>query len=94
MELVASAIGQVAWLAAEKKLSVEAQVPDDAPDFCGDREKLLRTLVNLLGNAHKFTPECGKVEVLVRLDESEQQLVFGVHDTGEGIPKEAWANLR
>ena len=92
-DLVASAIRQVAWLAAEKGLSVDALVPDGVPEFPGDGDKLRRTLVNLLGNAHKFTPEGGKVEVIVRMDEHEQELIFGVHDTGEGIPSEAFGRI-
>jgi two-component system sensor histidine kinase/response regulator len=92
-DLVASAIEQVAWLAEEKGLSVDVEVPDDAPGFAGDVEKLRRTLVNLLGNAHKFTPQGGKIQVLVRVAEDTRQLTFGVRDSGEGIPKAAFARI-
>jgi hypothetical protein len=57
----------------------------------GDRDKMLRTLVNLLGNAIKFTPERGTVSVEVQC--SEDSLLFCVVDTGEGIPEEAFERI-
>jgi signal transduction histidine kinase len=52
---------------------------------------MLRTLVNLLGNAIKFTPERGTVSVEVQC--SEDSLLFCVVDTGEGIPEEAFERI-
>jgi signal transduction histidine kinase len=92
-ELASSATGQVAWLAEQKELSVRVSLPDDLPAFTGDVEKLRRVLVNLLGNAVKFTPTGGSVEVLAKPDETGAELLFGVRDTGEGIPKEAFGRI-
>src|ERR1019366_5710165 len=55
-ELVASAIRQVASLAEDKRLQLNRQIAPDLPPLQGDETKLLRTLINLLGNAIKFTP--------------------------------------
>ncbi len=53
---------------------------------CGDERKLRQVLINLLGNAVKFTPS-GEVHLLVERRE-EEQVYFEVKDTGPGIPKE------
>lgn len=53
-------------------------------DFPADRLKLERIASNLLGNALKFTPAGGRIDVTVHADESE--LVLCVADNGPGIP--------
>jgi PAS domain S-box-containing protein len=100
-ELAAEALRQVALLAREKGVTLE-----DASDAGGegevpvraDREKLLRTLVNLLGNAIKFTPPGGKVTLHAETDGGEVagtacEARFSVTDTGEGIPEEALGRI-
>lgn len=52
-----------------------------------DPEKLENILFNLLGNAFKYTPEGGHVDLRVRFGKN-QQVRFEVEDTGPGIPKE------
>lgn len=85
-ELIASAVEQVASLLKEKKLTLNQQI--NCVTAHGDENKLRRTLVNLLGNAIKFTPSGGTVTIDVRPDETKQFLRFSVSDTGEGIPAE------
>lgn len=53
----------------------------------GDSTRLRQVLVNLVGNAVKFTDE-GEVEVRVLPGSAEDTLVFSVRDTGIGIPEE------
>jgi signal transduction histidine kinase len=93
LALVEEAIRQVAALAAEKKLTLARDVGADAPSFSGDEDKLQRTLVNLLGNAIKFTPTGGKVTTSVRWDASANVVCFSVWDTGIGIPREAFERI-
>ncbi len=50
--------------------------------------KLKRVLMNLLGNAVKFTQEKGTIEYSVRYISSEKKIHFSVRDNGIGIPKE------
>jgi two-component system sensor histidine kinase/response regulator len=90
-DLVAVAVGQVAQLAASSKLALHQDVPADLPKFAGDENKLRRTLVNLLGNSIKFTPEGGSVTVGAKLD--SDSLRFSVTDTGEGIPAEDFSRI-
>ncbi|EOS64810.1 PAS domain S-box protein [Oscillibacter sp. 1-3] len=59
--------------------------------FLGDGMRISQVLINLLGNAVKFTPERGRVTLSVREDSAggEEALVrFAVSDTGIGIAKE------
>lgn len=61
----------------------------------GDDNRLQQILVNLIGNAIKFTPQ-GRVEVNISLKEEHQQdvlLLFEVRDTGLGIDVENQKNL-
>ena len=91
--LVAGAIAQVASLAVDKNLALAQQIAPTAPNFPGDEDKLRRTLVNLLGNALKFTPRGGTVTVTVQKSETANELLFAVRDTGEGIPPDAFAHI-
>lgn len=86
--LIAQACTQVTLLAAAEDLTLTPEIASGLPDFPGDEEKLRRTLVNLIGNAIKFTPQGGTVTVGVSCG-SAQDLLFFVRDTGEGIPADA-----
>jgi len=65
-----------------KRLRLESTVPSDCSAW-GDRERVVRALGNLLGNALKFTPEGGRIGVHVRCEGGE--LRFDVSDSGPGI---------
>ena len=70
-------------LAATKGLDLIVTVPSDAPLCFGDGKRLTQCLVNLTGNALKFTRE-GHVEI--RVEVQGDDLLFAVSDTGIGIP--------
>jgi signal transduction histidine kinase len=92
-DLVASAVSQVGYLAESNGLTLVQQIDPDLPLFQGDADMLRRTLVNLLGNAIKFTPAGCTVTVTVHQDEDGRSLLFAVTDTGEGIPAEAFGRI-
>ncbi len=77
--------------ACEKGLEFILDVDPEAPSLlCGDPGRLRQILINLAGNALKFTSE-GEVSVGVSLlheDEDKATLRFRVNDTGIGIPKD------
>jgi signal transduction histidine kinase len=77
-------------LAVEKGLEFSTDVPDDLPPALGDSRRLTQCLMNLAGNAIKFTKR-GRVEIGVHLD--GDQLIYRVVDTGIGIPKEELENV-
>jgi len=83
-EVVDEAIGTVATVARQKGLNLEVRVPA-AIKLTTDRKRLLQCLINLLGNAVKFT-EQGKITVLAK--ESQGFLELSVIDTGIGISRE------
>lgn len=58
-----------------------------------DNRRLKQILVNLLGNAVKFTPEGGKIDVQVEADVDKQVVHFIVTDTGIGIPSDQLSRL-
>ncbi len=86
--LIAQACTQVTLLAAAENLTLTPEIAPDLSEFQGDEDKLRRTLVNLMGNAIKFTPRGGTVTVGVSCG-SANDLLFFVRDTGEGIPADA-----
>ena len=91
--LVAAAIRQVAWLAASDNLTLTEKIAADLPPLRGDENKLRRTLVNLLGNAIKFTPPGGTITIEAGHNAETHSVVFSVSDTGEGIPAEAFERI-
>jgi signal transduction histidine kinase len=84
-EVVDTVRASLRSLAADKGLEFVADVPDELPPAWGDGKRLTQCLMNLAGNALKFTRE-GRVEIGVRVD--GDHLVYRVSDTGIGIPKD------
>jgi signal transduction histidine kinase len=75
---------------AERGLSLEVNVPTDL-SARADRDKAEQVLLNLLGNAVKFTARGGRVRVAASLDgkgdsSSARRVRLMVEDTGIGIP--------
>lgn len=73
----------VAPQAAARDLHLEVQIPDDLPRLEGDADLIRQVLLNLLGNALKFTPTGGRVVLSAREDSATVRLA--VADSGPGI---------
>ncbi len=90
IELTAQAIDIVKYKASEKGLEMLLNIQSGMPRFIVvDPIRLKQVLVNLLGNAVKFT-EKGEVELKVEFSKTNQQrgsFHFSVRDTGIGIEK-------
>ena len=69
-------------LAAEKGLMLNVALPHDLPVGRGDERRLTQVLMNLVGNAIKFT-EAGEVKIEVQI--SDEGFLILVTDTGPGI---------
>lgn len=74
-------------VAIEKGLVFHLAVLQDPLIVHADRDKVGQVLMNLIGNAIKFTPSGGNVEVELGGEEAEAAMVR-ITDTGEGIPPE------
>jgi GAF domain-containing protein len=81
-EVVHAVVTQVESLAAEKGLILQATVAPDLPAGRGDERRLAQVLLNLVGNALKFT-EVGSVRIVAHRD--GDAFVVAVADTGPGI---------
>ena len=75
--------------AISKGLQLHLDVAADVPEcVLGDRKRLAQALLNLLGNAVKFTQQ-GSVTLAVRREPGQAEMLrFQVRDTGMGIPPE------
>lgn len=84
-------IDQISFKANEKKIELFAVVEETIPQILiGDEGRLIQIMINLVGNAVKFTQE-GEVVFKVEVDHqigSEISLHFMVEDSGIGIPTE------
>jgi GAF domain-containing protein len=72
-------------LAGAKSLALTTEVATDLPHGFGDEQRLSQVLLNLVGNAIKFTDR-GEVRVTARF--TDGQFLISVRDTGPGIPLE------
>jgi len=72
-------------MAAEKHISLEVASADASVTVWADRDKVTQVLMNLIGNAVKFTPSHGKVAVAIQRS-GDEWVQISVADTGLGIP--------
>ncbi|MCP4660847.1 MAG: response regulator [bacterium] len=95
-ESIADVMRIVAVASGRKELEVRWEAAEGVPDtFLGDPGRLRQILINLLGNAVKFTD---RGEVVLRVepesaDAGDVVLHFSVSDTGIGIPAEQLASI-
>jgi len=90
-EIAAKALDQVKGLALEHGHDLVNEVPPDGLTVQADEDLLRRVVVNLLGNAIKFTPDGGRITLSAKVD--TQGLTFSVVDNGPGIPPEDQARI-
>jgi len=79
-------IFRIALSQKKKDISYELILPDKLPPVNIDKEFMGIALLNLIGNAVKYTPEHGKVTL--RVEEDDDNLVIHVIDTGIGVSEE------
>ncbi|WP_300462029.1 ATP-binding protein [Desulfobacula sp.] len=84
--LLESCLDSVEAVAREKSIALKTLLPDNMPSLSGDKEMLKSALINVMGNAVKYTPESGSVSVTIR--ETPETIVFEIKDTGFGISQQ------
>ncbi len=70
-----------------KNIELACDIQKDIPPIFADRNQIERALINLLGNAVKFTPADGRITI--KAYRKEEALQVDVSDTGIGIPVDA-----
>jgi PAS domain S-box-containing protein len=86
-ELIRETIADLRGHAHAENVPMIADIPKGTQSIETDRQKLKQVLINLLGNALKFT-ERGAIVVRVVVDVLRRPIRIEVSDTGAGIPKE------
>jgi signal transduction histidine kinase len=89
-DVVHGVVSAVEPLAAEKRLAFKAEVAPNLPTGRGDGRRLSQVLLNLVGNAIKFTD---KGEVAIKASVSNGAFTVAVCDTGPGIAMEDQAKI-
>jgi len=84
-EPVRSVVEAHAEMAEERGVTLTTTVPAETVDLRFDRERIVQLVNNLVGNALKFTPRGGVVDV--QLTDSPSEAIIEVRDTGPGIPE-------
>src|SRR5579862_7392734 len=84
-ELISDIIYKYQLLAKEKKIDLVSFLSTELPMVIADIGLIERVMQNLLDNAIKFTPDCGKI--IVRTEGGDDGVSITVTDTGEGIPE-------
>ena len=84
IEVIKSSINTLHYMAMPKNISIEfSNKADENVYINGDSDAMLRIINNLISNAVKFTPEGGKINIILESDKNEIRL--SVKDTGIGI---------
>ena len=89
--LIAVVIDDARIEAAEKRIALTCTCPDPALAIMATEEGVLRIAGNLIGNAVKYTPAGGAINVT--LCPEPDGVAFSVQDTGIGIPPDALARI-
>jgi len=79
--------GLFTW-ANTKSISIQRNISSGLPEVNVDHNRIVQVLVNLIGNAIKFTPHNGVITVSAGLSAEGDSIEISVKDTGIGIPPE------
>jgi signal transduction histidine kinase/transcriptional regulator with GAF, ATPase, and Fis domain len=85
--MVEETIARLSASIKEAKVIVRTDIPEDAPEVFVDEDLIKRVLVNLLGNAVRFTPTDSEILIYAEGVDANK-LVVRVADSGRGIPPE------
>ena len=84
--VVKDCIAAIEAPAQKKHITIEKKLPDKWPSLVGDKELLKVAMINVLGNAVKYSPE--NSNITFSLSEVDHTIIFDVIDQGYGISEE------
>jgi signal transduction histidine kinase len=74
-----------------KDISFSSNIPNDCQGILADRSQIERVFINLVGNALKFTPQNGKINI--NASRADKIIQIDVKDSGFGIPQDAQESI-
>jgi PAS domain S-box-containing protein len=90
-DLIQDTIDAISLSAETKFISVVREVSDSTIEVVCDRDRIIQVLLNLVGNAVKFTPDHGRITIGVKQEVHE--IHFFISDTGPGISSEEMPHI-
>jgi signal transduction histidine kinase len=87
-EFIAGSLVRLMPAAEAKNIVMRSELSSQVESIFGDRDHLQQVLLNLLGNAIKFSPPGSEVVVRVSPDRDRDMIGFSVSDQGPGIPEQ------
>jgi PAS domain S-box-containing protein len=84
--LIVNAVSEYKGRAASSRQELRYLVEDNLPPVSVDVWRVHQVMENLIGNAMKFTPQGGSIEVMARSSAEPDMVEIEVRDTGPGIP--------
>ena len=86
-QLVRDTVDEMEGQSRDRSVALRAELPEACAPIEADEARMRQVLVNLIGNALKFTAQ-GEVVVRLQVDEDGRPTLLQVRDTGIGIPAE------
>jgi len=84
--IVKDVVSKLGMQIREKELKVSLKLHRDGARVLGDKDRLEQVVLNIVGNAVKYTGRGGSIHI--KTAETKELVVFEVKDNGIGIPKE------
>ncbi len=92
-DVVSGVVATMQQEARRRRLNLTLELPARVPRLQFDPERIEQVLINLIGNALKFTPPEGTIRVAVRILNELHGVEISVTDTGIGIPHQDQAHI-
>jgi signal transduction histidine kinase len=86
ISIIQRAIEEMTPLCRKRGITIKTDIPHNIPAIVGDEESLIRVFTNLIGNATKYTPEGGTIDISMKTD--DYYTIVKVADSGCGIPQD------
>ncbi len=86
-EVIQGVLTTATALVKDKPIKLISDVPDDLPMILADTRRIRQVILNLVGNAAKFTE---KGHIRVSATYNEREVIIAVEDTGIGIPEDKY----